>query len=51
MTYDEMIDAINAAAPAEKLDAAERALASYEGDDKDLIEPAIMEMAALDQQS
>ena len=49
MTYDEMIDRINAAPAADKLSTAEQCLAEYDGDDKDLIAPEIMEMAALEQ--
>jgi hypothetical protein len=49
MTYEEMIEAIEAAPPAEKLATAERVLAEYQGDDKDFIAPDIMEMAALEQ--
>ncbi|MEM1189935.1 MAG: hypothetical protein AAGI72_15490 [Pseudomonadota bacterium] len=49
MTYEEMIDKINAAEPYEKLAVAEACLEEYDGDDKDDIAHMILEMAMVDQ--
>lgn len=51
-TVDEIFEAIEAAPPGDKVATAERMLAEYDGDDKDLIEPDVLEtafMAAQDQ--
>lgn len=48
MTTNEMFGQINAAEPVQKVALADRLLAQYKGDDKELIEPYVWEMIALD---
>ena len=45
MTYDDLVTAINAARRGDALATAERLLDGYDGDDKALIEPDIIEAA------
>ena len=47
MTYEEMIVAINASDPINAIVTATAALAQYTGEDKELIEPDVLEMAIL----
>jgi hypothetical protein len=50
MTVFEIFEAIEAAAPAEKVALAEELLAAYDGNDRYLIEPEVMSMAILGSQ-
>jgi len=47
MTVDDIFAAINQAEPAEALAVAESMLAQYDGPDKEVITPHIMEMVAV----
>ncbi len=50
MTLVEILEAVEAAAPADKVALAEALLAAYEGEDKDLIEPDVLSLAVLGSQ-
>lgn len=50
MTVFEIFEAIEAAAPADKVARAEELLAAYDGNDRYLIEPEVMSMAILGSQ-
>jgi hypothetical protein len=50
MTLAEILEAIEEAAPADKVALAEALLAAYEGEDKDLIEPDVLSLAVLGSQ-
>ncbi len=48
ITIDEMTCAINSASPKDKIATAERMLRLYKGDDKELIEQWLLEMAIVE---
>ena len=50
MTLAEILEAVEAAEPGEKVARAEELLAAYTGDDKDLIEPDVLSLAVLGSQ-
>lgn len=50
LTLDEIMEAVERAAPTDKVEVAERLLADYDGDDKELVEPDILSIACLGSQ-
>ena len=50
LTLDEIMEVVERAAPVNKVAVAERLLADYDGDDKELGEPDIMSIACLGSQ-
>ncbi len=51
MTLAEILEAVEAAAPADKVAKAEELLAAYDGNDRYLIEPDVLAFAVLGSQS
>ena len=51
MTLAEILEAVEAAAPSDKVGKAKELLAAYTGDDKELIEPDVLSLAVLGSQA